>query len=421
MKRNSPRTFCCFMLVLATVFFENTYGQQKITDTVFYNSLWQICEVPIAHYYRAGTLAIRDTSWYYVGAVKDYSIDHILIMDGEYAANGQKNGLFTFYYPNGKVQASGNYENNKLFGRWHYYYANGKEKAEIYFAGDEQDFKFISYNDEIGNSLLSNGIGRFTWNTNIFEPTLGYEVHGTFNSGKRSGKWEFTFGHLQQYNMSFDELYNEDGSFKKARVVGNMPDHVYSYPFRFSPFWLLTMEHLEFDQYFADNGDSAAILNVLNYLIDHKPAVIKVKNSNFDSAFTTIIPYLYKAAHTFAYREVDIDATLEFKLGAHGFPEDISLTGEGLSMAERKLVVFLLGRFTNIDMPGTRTIGVEGYHDIYIYTLDVSRFYPSGDRKFIPKELFISFLPRKKMIAILDANKKNIVKAIRSHQGRGIY
>ena len=39
---------------------------QKITDTIFYNGAWQICEKPLAKYYRIGTLVI-DSFWYYTG------------------------------------------------------------------------------------------------------------------------------------------------------------------------------------------------------------------------------------------------------------------------------------------------------------------------------------------------------------------
>jgi len=81
---------------------------QKITDTIFYNRAWQICEKPIASYYRIGTLAI-DSFWFYTGKVKDFDINGQLLMEGEYNNKGDKDGLFRFYYPDGKLMISGKY------------------------------------------------------------------------------------------------------------------------------------------------------------------------------------------------------------------------------------------------------------------------------------------------------------------------
>ena len=62
----------------------------------------------------------------------------------------------------------------------------------------------------------------------------------------------------------------------------------------------------------------------------------------------------------------DINAKIEFKLEPAGYPEDITIKGTGLTYMEKKFITFLLGKSSHIDMPGTKTISVEGYHDIYV-------------------------------------------------------
>jgi antitoxin component YwqK of YwqJK toxin-antitoxin module len=34
---------------------------------------------------------------------------------------GQRNGLWTFYYPNGKAESEGHYENGEQIGKWKFY------------------------------------------------------------------------------------------------------------------------------------------------------------------------------------------------------------------------------------------------------------------------------------------------------------
>ena len=64
-------------------------------------------------------------------------------------------------------------------------------------------------------------------------------------------------------------------------------------------------------------------------------------------------------------------------------------------------------------MPGTKTIAIEGYHAIYVYDIDVSGYYPEGLRGGVDKELFFSPDTKKKMQAMLDANRKNFKKYFR--------
>jgi antitoxin component YwqK of YwqJK toxin-antitoxin module len=45
-------------------------------------------------------------------------------------ANGQPNGTWTYFYPNGKIQATGKMENGKRIGLWKYFLKNGQLAEE---------------------------------------------------------------------------------------------------------------------------------------------------------------------------------------------------------------------------------------------------------------------------------------------------
>ncbi len=147
-------TIFIFTCLHATLF------AQKITDTIFYNSNWQICEKSIAANYRVGTLAI-DSFWFYTGKAKDYSIADTLLMEGQYTEDGYKTGLFKFYYANGKIRMMGRYENDKMRGAWQWYYDNGGIRAIIIFEGEGKDFEFVQYTTGEGKNTLLNGTGDF--------------------------------------------------------------------------------------------------------------------------------------------------------------------------------------------------------------------------------------------------------------------
>lgn len=405
--RTSPWMICLLFSI------QSAHSQQKIADTVYYNENWQICEQPIAAYYRVGVLAAVDDLWYYTGPIKDYNINHELLMEGEYAANGKKNGLFTFYFPNGKKESSGHYEMDKMFGRWHWYYPDEKERAEVYFTPVEQDFKFIRYIDENGVVQLDNGVGQFTWpcNININVKTNGYVVTGKFDQGKRKGKWDFNQASPDGNLVIFTEIYEDDGSYKKTRNNYAFGSNKKSpFPFQFSRERLTMIETIPYDRHFYFNGDSVSSQYLIDYVVNHKPVEIKTKHKIFDSVYIDMIRTLYKDVSYFDFVTKDIDADIEFRLGTNGFPDDITIKGTGFSSLERNLIIFLLQKFRNIELPASGAIAVEGYHHIYMYGLDLSDFYPPSMRSMRGREIFFSYMKKQKMLEMLNANKRDIKK-----------
>lgn len=209
-------------LICAVIFsMYGTVNAQKITDTIFFNKDWQICEKPIANYYRIGTLIV-DSIWYYTGKLKDYDINGQLRMEGEYNNKGQKDGLFRFYDADGKLMISGKFWQNFMIGDWQWNYSNDSLRAIINFDGLSSDFKFIKFKLPDGTTTLENGTGKFEWHTNSYYAGLpSFKVYGSFFEGKRSGSWRYYLTGAGDESFRFEEKYDRDGKFKKATVSGN--------------------------------------------------------------------------------------------------------------------------------------------------------------------------------------------------------
>src|SRR5665647_2286083 len=251
-------SYLYLLCVLFTCSLPKATAQIKIADTNYYNKGWEICEKPIANYYRIGMLIDMDSLYYYTGKFRDYtindSLNNSLVMEGEYSEKGIKNGPFKFYYPGGKLQASGDYEDGKMIRTWIWYYPNGNAKAQIYFTLNEQNFKFISFKDEEGNSLMENSTGKFIWPTDPFSDDLNFIVKGSFNSGKREGKWKFEqTGGRGDYN--FKETYTGEGEFKYGMFYNDarFSNRTEPYKFRFAPRSILIIETIAYSNFFRTN------------------------------------------------------------------------------------------------------------------------------------------------------------------------
>lgn len=283
--------------MLASIFIftclHTTIFAQKITDTIFYNSNWQICEKSIAVNYRMGTLAI-DSFWFYTGNIKDYSIADTLLMEGQYTQDGYKTGLFKFYYLNGKLRMMGRYENDKMKGAWQWYYDNGGIKAIIIFEADEKDFEFVQYTTPDGKSTLLNGTGDFEWFTGSKKLNYpGDKVYGSFLNGKRTGVWKY-YQVIKGRDdlLLFKEKYDDEGQYKKTIVSGSyygrQPNSSFA-DYSFEPAKIFITERMSYDDFFRKGGDSTSDLALRRYLLNRKSSEIIVKDSTFENALLFVI------------------------------------------------------------------------------------------------------------------------------------
>lgn len=388
---------------------------QKITDTIFYNKAWLICEKPIANYYRIGTLAVDSSLWFYIGKFKDFDINGQLLTEGEYNDKGQRDGLFRFYYPDGKLMLSGKFWQSFMIGDWQWYYSNDSLKAIINFDGVAGDFRFIKYKLPDGRTMLDNGSGDFEWHTNLHATGLpGFKVYGSFSERKRSGSWRYYVVKNGAESFQFAEKYDKDGKFKRASLSAEYREKpIDSYKdYIFIPPKLWVTEQVFYDHFF-NRGDSAGRVALLNYLLNRKSSEIIVKNKNVENALLQIIHSLEHNRGRLEYQQKEIDGKIEFKIGEKGYPEDLTVTGKGITEKEKEFIIFLVSKFSKIEMPGIEAVAIESYYTINLYSVNMKEFVPAAIRDQVNNEIFFSTLPKENFLILLKSIKKKMKKYIR--------
>ncbi|MEO6670810.1 MAG: hypothetical protein ABIN36_15125 [Ferruginibacter sp.] len=391
----------------------NTFSQYKITDTIYYDHQWEICEKPLATYYRTGILAALNDRWYYTGIIKDYTMSNTLISEGTYSDEGTREGDFTFYYPDGKIMAVGKYQNSKPVGNWTWYYPDGKEEAVILFTANEDEFQFVKFIDKDGQTTLENGTGDFSWYSDPLEWVhAAHTCSGSFKNGKRAGNWHFDVVNKKENIVSgFTEKYNNNGKYTgityddfKRPYIGTK-----AMRFQFTPRRIHLTENILYDDLFKLNGDSLAISALTYYLIEHKPTEINLRYKVYDTAYATIMRALERYQYKIHFNQNrNIDSKIEFKIGAKGYLEDISFTGTGLDSSEKVFFPFLLSKFKYVEMPGTGSVAIETNYTVYCFSIDFAKVIPGNTENMFTKRLFFSFQPRNKFEGYLKEHEKEI-------------
>lgn len=390
---------------------------QKITDTIFFNKNWEICEKELAVYYRIGTLTV-DSFWYYTGPNKDYNLNHQLMMDIVYTEEGYKQGPFSYYYSNGQIQIKGQFHLNEPTGNWTWYYPDGKERAIINFDAGIDNYQFIKYVNEKGETKLENGNGDFEWRFTLKnEPAFGYQMNGHYKNGKRDGSWKFyNIKSDNSLNLALVEKYDE-GMYKKTllqlnRYAETSHNQVKNYEFMPRKIW--TTEHIRYDNFFRKNGNENSDLAVIRYLFNRKNSEIIVKNKKFEDALLFIIKSLERSSNQLDYRTKAINGRIKFRLGENGYPEDVTVTGDGLTQKEKEFLIFYVSKFKEIEMPTVESVAFESYHTINFYSIEMKDYVPVSIRDEVGTELFFSTLTKDAFVALLETNKKQIKKFVRS-------
>jgi TonB family protein len=202
------RTICITFLIAVSGLL--SYAQ---TRTIYYTRKWEIASKENASYYRICKIEAGLNKYFYTGSVEDYSMEGQLVMKGAYDEHGLKTGEFVLYYPNGQVQAQGNFKNDLRERTWKYFFGNGALEREVKFPVQERfkplqyDFEPVSVYDSAGTQLIKDGTGQWHYEYEWYGITDRYIVDGKFEKGKKEGLWTCTLSNGQ---LLYREIYKNN-------------------------------------------------------------------------------------------------------------------------------------------------------------------------------------------------------------------
>jgi len=131
----------------------------------------------------------------------------VILTEGYYNAEGQKEGTFTLRYASGNIEAKGNFKNDAFDGKWEVYYDNGKPK--LIFEANNGVYTITDAWDEKGSKTVDHGNG--TYSAEI--TTITWE--GKLANGKPDGTWKM-YSSTDKYKNTMATERFKKGEFVKG-------------------------------------------------------------------------------------------------------------------------------------------------------------------------------------------------------------
>jgi|CXWL01.1.fsa_nt_gi antitoxin component YwqK of YwqJK toxin-antitoxin module len=383
------------VFILAFTFYTVSAASQA-ADTLFLNANWRICEKPLASYYRFSRIII-DTNWYYQGRVLDFYMNDTLQMDGNYSFIGLKEGLFRFYYPDGKLMTRGQYMNNERIGIWDNFYSNGELQIKTEYAGDGKNFTVLEYHDSTGKVLAKDGTGKFEITISYWNNMGTYKLVGEIKNGKKAGIWNYYQFHpiLKEEVVVIKEVY-ENGELKKGNTFLVYPTQGVFNTYKktnerihFAEFAKFKMtEFFGKDPISFKNTDDDS--DLLRYLTTRQiPAYDAAGSSYFES-----IAGVLNKLNTLTILKFFSDSTklyggeIMFTLTDSGNIKEVDITGN-VSEKEKAYMEFFLKKFKNIEEITGEYAEESKDHKIYFFSLITGDFIPYRYLLYLPEKQFI--------------------------------
>ena len=195
------------------------WGQERIH--LYFNSNWEVTTRDKAVYHREAEYDSQNLVLN--GKVTDRDMKDHPVMEGIYSF-GRRNGEFTFYQKNGKIESKGVYLNSKRSGNWVYYYPDGRLKQSVHYIDDPKkgDFYVSEYFDRKGRQLIKNGTGKWT-NDSICigepEHSIWVRVTGRFKDNQKTGKWKLT--RIADHKLLLSEQYLKGNKMIRLESAGS--------------------------------------------------------------------------------------------------------------------------------------------------------------------------------------------------------
>ena len=388
----------------------NAFSQKTLTDTIFFNDLWQICLKPGASYYRIGAIS-ADSLWFYTGKIRDYYMNGQLEMEGEYSKEGYKDGPFVFYDSSGNVLAKGKFRFDSPKGDW--IYNSGDKKYNLYYPLSGYSFIVLNYTDSSGKNLAKDGHGKFEIDLLDLYNGTPYLLEGNFEDSLRDGTWKYYAKNLDnEYKIRFRETYKR-GVFKRAESIFMYGSSAYSEPkMTCLPLFkkLFTTESFKADETFRmDNNESFA---VADYLINKNLPGINAQATSFEESFKVILFKLNGDAYRYDYKNRNYNGKIVFFLSDSGYLQNIEITGD-LTETEKDHLMSVMEKFKNVHEMMVGNVGIDGWHTIYFYTIDLSFYVPITWQRFFGRHMIFSFLKKEELVILFQAGVKEAQKKMK--------
>ncbi len=134
-------------LLILFVFTTSVLRSQIVTDTMFFNRLWEQTEQENARYYRVIKMDISGQFLFYV---TDYFLSGQEQMTGTYRSIRPdfREGTFTWYYEDGSRQQQCEYKDNLLHGAFMEWFQNGQLKTRQNFNTGLPDGPYKQWNEK---------------------------------------------------------------------------------------------------------------------------------------------------------------------------------------------------------------------------------------------------------------------------------
>ncbi|MFD2144966.1 toxin-antitoxin system YwqK family antitoxin [Mucilaginibacter antarcticus] len=152
----------------------------------------------------------------FVGKVKDVSrVDpNVIVTEGNYNTEGQKDGPFITHYLNGQLQAKGNFKKDKYDGKWELFYDDGRPK--LTFEASDNGIIITDTWDEKGKQLVEGGKGVYSSSGSLF-------WKGKLLNGKPDGTWTAQYASDKSRELASEKF--TAGVFTKGKSpVGEYTD-----------------------------------------------------------------------------------------------------------------------------------------------------------------------------------------------------
>ncbi|MBB6611245.1 hypothetical protein H7F15_09375 [Pontibacter sp. Tf4] len=151
----------------------------------------------------------NDQHRYFMGSFTDVNPQNPeqVLGQGTYTEDGKKTGLFTLYFPNGKLRAQGHFSNNQFAGDWSTYYEDGSPKAK--FTVTDGLITVQQAWSENGSQIVTDGTGTY----NVVSAWLTWS--GDIRNGRPDGTWRAVNPLESNKAFYLTEKY-KNGQFQKG-------------------------------------------------------------------------------------------------------------------------------------------------------------------------------------------------------------